>query len=114
MVAVGIRGRRRRQLEWSRGERSLRRFAVLGKNQTDEEVADETLDGDERLALPPETWQCLRSKDQAAALLDVSETDGLNGARRWLTASGLIWERVSRKRSPRRGADKSYTETTAG
>jgi hypothetical protein len=72
----------RRQLEWSRGERSLRSFAELGKNQTDEEVADETLDGDERLALAPMTWQWLRCHEQAVALLSVAETEGLNGARR--------------------------------
>ncbi|MCD2198057.1 hypothetical protein LQ327_32265 [Actinomycetospora endophytica] len=79
----------RRQLEWSRGERHLRSFAGLGKNQTDEEVADDTLDGEYRLALVPETWHRLRSNGQGPVLLDVSETEGLDEAWRWLTASGL-------------------------
>lgn len=43
----------RRQLEWSRGARSLRALAGLGTNRTDQEVAeDDTLDGEERLGLP--------------------------------------------------------------
>jgi hypothetical protein len=82
----------RHQLEWSRGERSLRRFAELGNNQTDEEVADETLDGDERLALAPETWHWLRSHEQTPALLDVAESGGLVAARDWLARCDLSWD----------------------
>jgi hypothetical protein len=79
----------RRQLEWSRGERSLRRFAGLGRSQTDEEVADEALEGEERIPLSPETWTSLRTHDQAPALLDAAEIGGREAAQRWLSRYGL-------------------------
>jgi hypothetical protein len=95
----------RRQLEWSRGERNLRGFARLGKSQSDEEVADEALDGDECLALPPETWHWLQAHDQASALLDAAEIGGLDGARRWLVRHGLV-----RGQSPQRGCLNRLTD----
>ena len=90
----------RRQLEWSRGARSLRALAGLGTDRTDQEVAeDDTLDGEERLGLPPDTWSWMRAHDQGPALLDAAETDGLHGARRWLAGYGLDWDDVPLPRS---------------
>jgi hypothetical protein len=90
----------RRQLEWSRGARSLRAFAGLGTDRTDQEVAEDvTLDGEERLGLPPDTWSWMRAHDQGPALLDAAETDGLYGARRWLAGYGLDWDDVPLPRS---------------
>lgn len=82
----------RGQLTWSTGRRSLRAFAQLGAEKDDQEVADETLDGEERLGLPDDTARWLRANDQYPALLDAAETGGLDGARRWLAIRDLDWD----------------------
>ena len=46
----------RKQITWSTGRRDLRRLAGLGREQSDEEVADEEVDADERVALAAEAW----------------------------------------------------------
>jgi hypothetical protein len=81
----------RHQLEWSRGGRSLRALAGLGASQTDEQVAEETLDGEHRLGLPPETTRWLRANGQHPALLDAAEHCGIDGARAWLARFALAW-----------------------
>lgn len=81
----------RRQLEWSRGARSLRAFAELGEEQSDQEVAEEDLDADERVGLTPETWVEVRAQQWETKLLEVAEDRGLDGLRRWLTFRGLTW-----------------------
>ena len=82
----------RHQLEWSRGARSLRTLAGLGASQTDEQVADGTLDGEHRLGLPAETSEWLRTNGYHPALLDAAESEGIDGARRWLVDHRLRWE----------------------
>jgi hypothetical protein len=81
----------RRQLTWSTGRRSLRSFAGLDAEQSDEQVADETLDGEQRLGLPDETARWLRTNKQYPALLDTAERDGVDGARRWIAGRDLDW-----------------------
>lgn len=82
----------RRQLTWSTGARSLRALAGLGAEQTDEQVADESLDGEQRLGLPHDTARWLRSHDMYPGLLDAAEVGGLDGARRWMAGHGLEWD----------------------
>jgi hypothetical protein len=81
----------RRQLTWSTGRRSLRAFAGLDVEASDEEVADETLDGEQRLGLPAETAYRVRTNRQYPALLEVTERHGLEAARRWLAVRDLEW-----------------------
>lgn len=80
----------RRQLTWSRGVRE--RFA-LGAEDTDEEIAERDVGGDDLIALPAETWSVVR--DQAEDLLSAAERDGLTGATAWLAVRGLLWSRVA-------------------
>lgn len=81
----------RRQLEWSRGSRSLRSFAELGEEDSDEEVAAEDLDGDEHLGLTPETWSEIRRQQWEHVLLEKAEDHGMDGLRAWLAWRGLSW-----------------------
>lgn len=93
-VAAWWAASRRRLARRSRslGRRSLRPFASLGTEQTDEQVADETLDGDERLGRPDDTARWLRAHGQYSALLDAAETSGADGARRWLALHLPTWD----------------------
>ncbi|GAA4834244.1 hypothetical protein GCM10023201_23120 [Actinomycetospora corticicola] len=81
----------RRQLTWSTGRRDLRALAGLGREATDEEIAAEDQDADERIALPRETWTRITAQRQETELLAAAEHDGLDGARTWLTSRGLRW-----------------------
>ena len=74
----------RRQLTWSTGRRDLRKLAELGKEATDEEIAEEDIMADEYLAIPADTWNALAASGQVTVLLDVAEHEGARGARRWL------------------------------
>jgi len=86
----------RRQVTWSLGERDLRRFAQLGREQADEEIAAaEQLRGDDVLALPGDTWEVLLATGTTTGLLDVAETDGYEGAVCWLVERGLDWISVA-------------------
>lgn len=49
----------RRQLTWSTGRRDLRKLARLGAEATDEDIAAEELDADNRLALSADAWECM-------------------------------------------------------
>ena len=82
----------RRQLTWSVGRRSLRAFAGLDAEQTDEQVTDETLDAEQRLGLPDNTAHWLRAHNRYPALLDAAERGGLDGACRWLASLELEWD----------------------
>lgn len=46
----------RRQLTWSGGTRSLRDLAALGSPSTDEEVAGDTLSGEQSIQVGPRVW----------------------------------------------------------
>ena len=76
----------RRQLTWSQG---LRDLAGLGEEQTDEEIAEETIEGDDVLVFTRETWREIAP--QQVDLLIATERFGLPGARAWLRKRGLSW-----------------------
>ncbi|MCD2191722.1 protein rep [Actinomycetospora soli] len=78
----------RKQVTWSLGDRDLRRLADLGHEQTDDEIAAETLDADERLGLAPEVWGWVRAGQHTSTVLDIAETDGMAGLVRWLHDHG--------------------------
>ena len=82
---------RRRQLTWSRGALDLRAFAGLGEELTDEEAAAQELDGDDVLALVPETWGWLVANERTTELLDAAELGGTAGAIEWLNYHHLDW-----------------------
>lgn len=79
----------RRQLTWSVGTRSLRRFAELDAEASDEDVAAEDLGGDGRLWLSFETWEFLHVNRRQTELLDTADAGGVVAARSWLTSLGL-------------------------
>jgi Replication protein len=86
----------RRQITWSLGEHDLRKFAELGKEQTDEEVAaEEELQGEDVMALTGETWDGLVRSGTTCDLLDVAEVEGYEGAAAYLTARGFEWLAVT-------------------
>jgi hypothetical protein len=79
----------RKQVTFSRG---LRRRYRLAQEESDDEIADRDMGGDDMVALPAETWQAIR--DRAEQLLTTAEVDGLTGAVLWLTEGGLAWSRA--------------------
>jgi hypothetical protein len=82
----------RRQMEWSRGRRDLREWAGLGAEQTDEEIAEEELTGDDLVLLAPESWRELREQpDQVCELLEATERAGFAAATALLDIWGLRW-----------------------
>lgn len=81
--------RDRRQLTWSGGRYDLRRLARLGRERTDEEIAEQELGGDDVLALDAEAWSVLRCSRLATDLLEVVELAGVAAAREWLVRRGL-------------------------
>jgi hypothetical protein len=101
----------RHQLEWSRGGRSLRTLAALGTSQTDEQVAEETLDGEHRLGLPPETTHWLRTNGQHPALLDAAEHGGIEAAREWLGRRLLTWGDSPRPRTPEGHSPRAFVQS---
>ncbi len=85
----------RRQLTWSTGRRDLRVMAGLGREATDEEIAEDDVDADVRVAMPVATWDWLVASGRACELLRVAESDGVAGAAAWLDARGLDWALVA-------------------
>jgi len=82
----------RRQMEWSRGRRDLRQWAGLGAEQTDEEIAEEELTGEDLVLLAPDSWRQLRQQpDQVCELLEATERAGLDAATGLLNLWGLSW-----------------------
>jgi hypothetical protein len=79
----------RRQLTWSLGDHDLRKIADLGAEQSDEEIADEDLAGEDTIALPHPTWEALLLGELTTDLLDVAEIAGVEGACDFLTQRGL-------------------------
>lgn len=88
----------RRQLTWSQGSRDLRRWAGLTREQTDEELAQHELGGDDVLALPADTWEQVRGTRMAVELLEVAEIGGQQAARAWLQRRGLAADVVRSQR----------------
>jgi hypothetical protein len=76
----------RKQVTFSRG---LHRRYRLVEEESDDEIADRDMGGEDVIALPAETWQAIR--DRAEQLLVAAEVDGLHGAVLWLTARRLAW-----------------------
>ena len=86
----------RRQIGWSKG---LREWAQLAAERTDDEVADEDLQGDELLFLDLDSWRALRGEPgRVCDLLEVAEDHGYTGARIRLERWGLGYMVVRRSR----------------
>src|SRR3954466_9585575 len=81
----------RRQLTWSLGAHDLRKLAGLGAEQSDEEVAEEDLAGEDVIALPHPTWEALLRAELTTDLLDAAELAGAEGACVFLRLRGLDW-----------------------
>src|SRR4051795_6089819 len=81
----------RRQLTWSLGVHDLRKLADLGSEQSDEEVAEEDLAGEDVIALPHPTWEALLRAELTTDLLDAAEIAGVEGACAFLQMRGLDW-----------------------
>ena len=77
-----------RQLTWSLGVHDLRKLADLGE-QTDEEIAQEDLAGEDTIALPRLTWEALLLGELTTDLLDAAELGGVEGACSFLQMRGL-------------------------
>lgn len=77
----------RRQIARSKG---LREWANLGKEQTDEEIAEEQLEAEDVLFIEPDSWRQLRgSPVQVCNLLEATEDGGYPAAMAWLDRHGL-------------------------
>jgi Replication protein len=85
----------RRQLTWSLGEHDLRKLAGLGAEQSDEEVAQEELAGEDLIALPYPTWKTLLERELTTDLLDAAELGGVAAAGAFLTDRGLAFVPVT-------------------
>ena len=96
----------RRQLTWSTGRRDLRALAGLGREATDEEIAEEDEDADTRLLLPADTWGWLVATGRACALLAEAEHGGVAAASAWLHARGLTWSYADASAPPGSRSDR--------
>lgn len=99
-----LAGRRRRFVDFSKGARELRRRAGH-REMTEREMAEEDLKGDDVLALDREAWPTLVIFLEE--LLHVAESQGVVGAKAWLTARGIGFRDIApapRRRLKRRPA----------
>lgn len=80
----------RRQLTWSQG---LRDLAGLDDEQSDEEIADEEIGGDDLVILHGDTWRSIHRV--AHELLAVAEAGGLAAVECWLTDRSLSYSLVT-------------------
>lgn len=79
----------RRQVAWSKG---LRDWAKLEPEQSDEDIAEEELAGDDLLLIQPEGWRALRHHpDRVCGLLEVAERKGYAAASDLLDQWGIGW-----------------------
>jgi hypothetical protein len=78
----------RRQLTWSQG---LRKRLGLGVEQTDEAVAGEEMgsSADDLVLITAEGWSRVIARHLSVALLEVTERQGLGGARALLESEGV-------------------------
>jgi hypothetical protein len=94
----------RRQLTWSTGRRDLRALAGLGREASDEEIAEEDEEADVRLALPAGSWDWLSASGRTCDLLRVAEGEGLGGAIAWLDSRRIPWALATARIEPSAGA----------
>ena len=78
--------RGRRQIAWSD---DLRKWADLGEEKSDEEIAAEEAGGEDVIGLPVETWRAVRR--YSWVLLDLAETGGRDAVVAYLDRRGLEW-----------------------
>jgi hypothetical protein len=78
----------------------LRAAAELEPELTDEEVAEQELDGEDVAVIPSESWRVVEPR--ATELLSATELHGLAGGRRWLDELGVEWWRPTRLTDQRR------------
>jgi len=81
----------RKQMNWCQGDYDLRKGAALDEEETDDQVLDEDLDGQDVAVIPRESWRAVEPR--AAELLGVTERGGIEAAHRWLDALGIHWLR---------------------
>jgi hypothetical protein len=86
----------RRQLTWSLGVHDLRKLADLAE-QSDEEIVEEELSGEDVIALPRPTWEALLIGELTTDLLDAAEIAGIDGACTFLRMRSLEWVPVGAK-----------------
>jgi hypothetical protein len=86
----------KRQLTWSLGVHDLRKLACLGE-QSDEEIAQEDLAGEDTIALPHPTWEALLLGELTTDLLDAAEIGGVEAACAFLLQRGLSFLPVATK-----------------
>ena len=79
----------RKQLTWSQGRHDLRAGAHLEPEKSDEEIADEELQGEDVAVIPSESWRVV--EPCATDLLSATETGGPAAARAWLDDLGVEW-----------------------
>lgn len=85
----------RKKITWSQ---SLRTWAGLHRERTEEEIVSENRHGEDQLALPPETWE--RVQHEVEDLLDTIEAGGLTAAERWLRSRGLSYRLIASEDPP--------------
>ncbi|MCD2193155.1 protein rep [Actinomycetospora endophytica] len=90
----------RRQLTWSTGRRDLRALAELGREATDEEIADEDLDPESRLVLDADTWLWVGREQVQTKMLSLAESGGLNAVKTWLQDRGQRCTYLGRQDTP--------------
>ncbi|GAA1839741.1 hypothetical protein GCM10009836_18660 [Pseudonocardia ailaonensis] len=71
----------------------MREWAGVGREESDEEIVETDMGGEDQLALPAETWEAIR--DDVADLLDAAEIGGVEAAEKWLQSRGLKYSRCS-------------------
>lgn len=81
----------RKQMNWSQGDYDLRKGADLADEQTDDQVLEQELEGQDVAVIPSESWR--RVEPRAAELLAVAERQGAEAACAWLDALGVRWWR---------------------
>lgn len=82
--------RGRRQITWSQG---FREMAGLAAEQTDEEIAEQTIDGEDVMVFDLDTWRQIAP--QQVGLLLAAEQFGLVGARAWCRGRGFDWRELT-------------------
>jgi hypothetical protein len=82
----------RRQLTWSRSLRELRRELTEGESdKSDEEIAEEDLQGEDIAVLPRPSWDAIAHR--AIELKHATEDGGRQGCWDWLNEAGVEWYR---------------------
>jgi hypothetical protein len=75
-------------VDWPDGPR---KFAGLGREATDDEIAAEEADGEDSVALVGDSWQRISRAGQQVELLSETDDNGIAGAVAWLDSRGLAW-----------------------